>query len=91
MVFANPVPGSIGNLGALYLEGPGNIGLDANLTKRVRVGETREFEIRLDAINVLNHPNFGNPQTNINSAQFGRITLPTTGNRQFVFNARLNF
>jgi hypothetical protein len=91
IVMENPAPGTIGNMGALYLEGPGNISLDANLSKRVRIAETKEFEIRLDAINILNHPNFGNPQANINNAQFGRITLPNAGNRQFVFNARLNF
>jgi hypothetical protein len=78
-------------LGEAWFEGPGRIALDANLVKRVRIDETKEVEIRLDAINVLNHPNFGNPTANINSIQFGRIGLPTGGNRQFVFNARLNF
>jgi hypothetical protein len=40
---------------------------------------------------VLNHPNWGNPNVNINSTQFGRITLPNSGNRQFTFGARLDF
>jgi len=67
------------------------MGLDADIIKRVRIAESKEFELRVDAINVLNHPNWGNPTTNINSNNFGRISLPTTGNRQFTFNVRLNF
>jgi hypothetical protein len=91
VVFVNPLPGAIGNLGEAWFEGPGRVALDANLVKRIRIDETKEVEIRLDAINVLNHPFFANPTGNINSTQFGRIALPTTGNRQFVFNARVNF
>jgi hypothetical protein len=44
----------------------------------------------MDALNVLNHPNFGNPNLNINNATFGRITS-ATGSRSFVANLRLNF
>ena len=50
------------------------LGFDVNLIKRVRLGETKEFEFRIDAVNILNHPNFGDPDTNINSTTFGRIT-----------------
>lgn len=91
ILFQNPAVGTIGNLGDNYFEGPAAVNLDANLVKRVKITETKEFEIRLDAINVLNHPNFGAPTVSINSNQFGRISLPTTGNRQFIFNARVNF
>jgi hypothetical protein len=61
-----------------------------NLSKRVRISETKEFELRVDAVNVLNRPNFGNPNVNINSASIGRITS-ATGARSFVINSRLNF
>jgi hypothetical protein len=91
LVMVNPAPGKIGTMGQNWIEGPGQYRLDANLIKRVRLTETKEFEVRLDAINVLNHPNFGNPNMDINSPNFGQIALPTTGNRTFTFNARLNF
>ena len=61
-----------------------------NLIKRVKISETKEFEIRVDAINVLNTPQWGNPNLNIDNTNFGRITT-ATGNRRFVMNARLNF
>ena len=99
IILQNPAMGKIGNLGDNYLEGPRQVSFDANVSKRIRVTESKEFEIRVDAINVLNHANWaglnnfgnGNANLSVNSTQFGRLALPTTGNRQFVFNARLNF
>ena len=63
-----------------------------NLLKRVRINETQELQLRIDAVNLLNHPNFGDPNLNINTPNndFGRITT-ATGSRAFSFQARLNF
>jgi hypothetical protein len=91
IVLVNPQPGDIGTLGLTTLKGPRSLSFDANLIKRFRIHETKEFELRLDAINVLNHPNFGNPSTNINGVNtFGRITT-AGGSRRFIVNTRLNF
>ena len=91
IVLVNPQPGELGTLGYAWLRGPSSIGLDVNLIKRVKIHETKEFEFRLDAINVLNHPNFGDPATAINGNNtFGRITT-ASGSRSFVLNTRINF
>jgi hypothetical protein len=93
LLLVNPTPGQVGTLGLRWVEGPSRIGFDANLIKRVRIAETKEFEFRLDAVNVLNSPQFAPPTTanmSINSTSFGRITT-ATGSRRFVVNARLNF
>jgi hypothetical protein len=90
LLLVNPGPGQIGNMGLKWVEGPGQIRFDVDLIKRVRITETKEFEFRVDAVNVLNHPNFGNPTADINSPSFGRITT-ASGERNFVINARLNF
>ncbi len=93
LLLTSPGPGQIGTLGLRWVEGPRRVGFDANLIKRVRLSETREFEFRLDALNILNRPNFDPPAAanlSINSASFGRITT-ATGSRRFVVNARLNF
>jgi hypothetical protein len=90
ILLMNPAPGQLGTLGQRWIEGPGVITLDANLVKRVQIDESKQFEFRIDAINVLNRPNFGNPVLDINSNTFGRITT-ATGNRSFVVNARVNF
>lgn len=90
LLLVNQAPGQLGTLGQRWIEGPGFIGLDMNMIKRVRIDESKEFELRLDAINILNRPNFGNPQLDINNTSFGRITS-ATGNRSFVVNARVSF
>jgi len=46
--------------------------------------------LRLDAIDVLNSPQFGTPEGDINSLQFGRITT-AAGNRIVVLGGRFNF
>jgi hypothetical protein len=101
LILVNPVPGQLGNLGNRWIEGPSRLGLDLNLVKRVRIGETKELEFRLDAVNILNTPRWNDPVTDINSLNFGRVTATDTsgtsfkdfasGNRKFAVNARVNF
>jgi hypothetical protein len=103
VLLANPAPGQAGSLGLKWIEGPPFLQFDMNLIKRVKVTETKEFELRVDAANILNHPNFGDPDLNLNSPTFGRITTlagqnstaiiqgPAAGNRRFTIGARLNF
>ena len=62
-----------------------------NLVKRVRIAERKEFEFRIDAINVLNTPRWLDPDTNINSATFGLISGTNGDGRRFTLGARLNF
>ena len=91
IILVNPQPGELGTLGYTTLRGPGIIRFDMTMVKRFKIHETREFEFRVDAINVLNHPNFGNPNTGINGNNtFGRITT-ATGARSFIINTRVNF
>jgi hypothetical protein len=90
IVLQNPSPGTVGNVGRNTITGPNIVGFDVNAIKRIRMGESREFELRVDVVNMLNHPNFGNPTTNINSTSFGQITT-ATGARRFTLNARVNF
>jgi hypothetical protein len=89
-LLVNPGPGEIGSLGIRTIEGPARLDFDMNLLKKVRLGETREFEFRMDVVNVLNRANFGNPNVDINNQQFGRITSASDG-RRFTLGARVNF
>ncbi|MBI4471828.1 MAG: hypothetical protein HY646_04110, partial [Acidobacteria bacterium] len=90
LIMVNPRPGELGNLAPLYARGPISWRFDVNLVKRIRLGEQKEFELRADAIDVLNSPQFGNPDAAISSTTFGRIT-GAGGNRIVVLGARLNF
>ena len=40
---------------------PGRWFFDANISKAFRISETKSIQIRFDANNILNHPNFANP------------------------------
>ena len=103
MILVNPAPGQLGTLGRAWIEGPSHIGLDMNLVKRVRVSESKTFEVRVDVVNILNTPRWGDPiSLDINSPNFGRLTAsdPTgsfqqsdtiTGARTFTINMRVNF
>jgi hypothetical protein len=60
------------------------------LSKGIQIGETTMFTIRADAINILNKPQWNNPNTDINSSNFGRITN-AGGTRTFIISARIDF
>jgi hypothetical protein len=92
IVLRNPEPGTTGNtaLNLPAIEGPSRLGLDLALSKRVRIGEAKTFTIRADAINFLNTPRWDEPNTDINSGNFGRIT-DATGSRTFTLGARIDF
>jgi hypothetical protein len=100
IILVNPQPGEVGNLGQSTLRGPGRFDLDMNVMKKIRIDEAKSAEIRIDVVNVLNHPNFGTPSTALNSnGTFGRITTLASGTniggnggmRSFVLNLRFNF
>jgi hypothetical protein len=66
--------GTFGNVGKGALRGPGSIGFDAGLSKNFTLHESWKLQFRSEFFNVMNHVNPNNPNTALNSAQFGRIT-----------------
>ena len=91
--FLNPGPGQVGTLQQRLFDNPAVFGLDAGIRKAFKVKERHSFELRMDAVNALNHPTFssgysiptlnGGPETryNINSTSFGRIGYSFFGRR----------
>lgn len=69
-----PAPGTFGNFPVNSLSGPKFFNLDLSLTKRIPITERVRFEIKLTAINVLNHPNFIYGTQNFDSTTFGLIS-----------------
>ncbi|HEV8416731.1 MAG TPA: carboxypeptidase-like regulatory domain-containing protein [Bryobacteraceae bacterium] len=92
IIFANPQPGTTGNtaVNLPFMKGPGQLGLNGALNKQFRISEGKSFSVRADVINLLNKPQWGNPNTSINTTTFGRITT-ATGTRTITFNARFDF
>lgn len=98
-VFFNVPPGTTGTLERNSLNGPWFINWDAGLIKNFPITESVRFQVRAEAFNVLNRPNFfiGNvsfvpagTSFNINSPDFGRINT-TFDPRIVQFVGRLEF
>lgn len=66
--------GTFGNAGVGILRAPSYWNLDFSLSKRFRTVGRQSFMFRAEAFNILNHPNFGPPDRNIRSQNFGTIT-----------------
>jgi hypothetical protein len=93
-VFQNPDPGRVGNMSynASNIRGPGMLTFNAAAQKSVRITEGKTFTLRVDAVNVLNKPQWGNPNVNVNGATFGRITSVVGSIQRLVtLNARIDF
>jgi hypothetical protein len=98
VLLQNPLSGTRGTSGLRQLEGFGQWRFDANMSKSVKIGETKTVQFRLDALNVLNHPEPSTATTNfitsINDANFGLITganAKSTLHRQFQAQLRFMF
>jgi hypothetical protein len=54
--------------------GPGFADLDVSGEKETKIFEGLSFTLRADAFDIFNHPNFGQPSGNVQSAAFGQIS-----------------
>jgi hypothetical protein len=66
--------GRFGNSAPNILEGPGVLNLDAGIYKTFRILERLSAQLEGTFTNVLNHPNYALPNTNIRSSSVGIIT-----------------
>jgi hypothetical protein len=91
-ILQNPVPGSLGPLSPSSYRGLGSFTFNAQLSKAVTLNQEHNVTLRLraDALNLLNHPIWGNPNLNIDSTSFGQITA-ASGNRTVVLGVRIEF
>jgi len=66
--------GTFGNLGRNVIIGPGFSNLDFAVSKSTKLNERLNVQMRADAFDVLNHPNFNNPGLTAGSSTFGLIS-----------------
>lgn len=90
IILVNPAVGTLGYLSTRPLVGPGIFNLDLNLIRTFRLQEGLQFQIRADATSVTNTPQWGNPNLNINSTNFGANTS-AGGNRIVTLEGRIRF
>jgi hypothetical protein len=79
-----------GDSGRNILDGPGSAMVNAALMKNFRFGERRRLQLRCEAVNVLNHANFGLPVNFVDAQNAGRILAADAG-RTMQMAVRLQF
>jgi len=96
------VPTGFGNVPRDALRAPGEVNVDASVSKDFKLSEGLKFQFRMDAFNVFNHTNFFGPNTGLTvttvggvaslnqSQNFGRIT-GAQGARTMQVSARFFF
>jgi hypothetical protein len=90
--FKAPVPYTYGNSSYNLLWGPRYQDWDMSLVKNTVWRERLNLQLRMDAFNVFNHPNFATPNAAVsNPSNFGQITATTGENRTVEFAAKLSF
>jgi len=81
-----------GNSEVNQLYGPGSKTVDVSVFKTVPLVERVNAELRAEAYNVLNTPQFTNPSGNLNDGNYGRITgTRLASERQLEFAVRFTF
>jgi hypothetical protein len=89
---AIPLPGQLGNTGRNYFIAPRYFQTDASLSKKFKITERFNFDLRVDARNLTNNPSFDNPTALITSGTWGRINDSVTNNaRRIQLSGKLNF
>lgn len=89
--FAQPASGTLGDFERNSVRGPSYWTIDLALSRLVAFGGHHSVEFRVEAFNLLNNFNFGNPVTNFNSGTFGRILTMAGAPRVMQFGLKYGF
>ncbi len=91
----NPLPGHQGNLGFATMKIISTRRLDGNASKQFRISESKSVQVRIDATNILNHPQENVPSGldffSVFSNTFGQMNGKSTSSRTFQAQLRLSF
>lgn len=97
-MFGQPQPGQQGNTGRNYFLGPDFFEMDASILRKFRFNERFSFDLRLDAKNLTNRPNFAAPSAvypangTLAGSLFGRINADVVNNnRRIQVSGKINF
>ncbi len=88
--FMAPPTGQYGNARRNSIIGPPTKEFDMAFTKVISLKESRMLELRAQATNIFNMPNYSTIDTSLTSPTFGRVT-GVSAMRQFTMTARFRF
>jgi hypothetical protein len=78
--WAQPQGVRFGNTGRNQFRGPGSWNMDLSVFRAFPIGASRRLEFRLETANLFNTPKFANPNGDITSPNFMRITAIANSN-----------
>jgi len=88
----NTVLGSFGNTSRNAYRGLPSYQVDAQVSRIFPIYERLNLDFRLEAFNMLNHPNFSNPSSsNPSSSTFGQISSTSNNARVFQGGVKISF
>ncbi|MGC4053801.1 MAG: TonB-dependent receptor [Paludibaculum sp.] len=82
--------GQYGSAGRNTVRGPGIANVDLSLLKTIELTERTRLQFRAECFNIANHANFGLPENDISSTNFGRV-LSAGAPRLMQFGLKLLF
>jgi hypothetical protein len=85
------IPQSYGNAGVNTLHTDGLQQFDSSLFKTFKITERFNMQVRADAFNTFNHPNFSAPNATVGDPSIGKIFATSVDNRRMQFGVRLFF
>ena len=88
--FSLPAYGSFGNAGRNIIGGPGLANVDFSVLKDIEIAEATTLQLRAELFNMLNTPNFLNPNIFFGTPGFGRLLAARDG-REVQFGVKLIF
>ena len=89
--FAFPANGTYGNEAARSIEGPGFWKVDMSIARVINVAAQRTVELRIEAFNLTNNFNWGDPNVSLDAGTFGRITTQVGDPRIMQFAIKYGF
>jgi Carboxypeptidase regulatory-like domain len=73
------------------LIGPGIFNFDTSILRNFALGGSKTLQLRLEAFNTFNQPVWNDPNTNVQSAQYGQITSTRKPMRELQLGVKFGF
>ena len=73
------------------VRGDGQTMWNAGLSKQIPVRERAKLEFRFEGYDIMNHPNFSDPNTTVTNTAFGTVTSQAGLSREFQGALKLTF
>jgi hypothetical protein len=89
--FATPAQYTFGNSGRDILIGPGFHNIDAGISRRIHIVRQTNLELRFEAFNLLNTPQFALPNATLNQSTTAVVSAVANPQRQLQLAARFRF